>query len=248
MSFTGPIQITQQEANVVSTSKLHKLGTVGFTADGRKYRYALNGAVALVAGKTINAIAKVANHTTQTVQAAAAVGVTTVSVTVGATITTQDQYVDGYLVAKDTSALGAGTAYHIAGNSSQVAGGGTVTVFLQEPIVTALTTSSIVSFVYNPWTSVVVAPAAAAEIVVGVPQLAVAASTATVNQFFWAQTGGMASVLSDGVIGKGSQAIQSASVIGAATVEGTSAVTQRLGWAPEATVDTKYDPLYLQAD
>jgi hypothetical protein len=119
---------------------------------------------------------------------------------------------------------------------------------LAEPLVIALTTSSVVSLVYNPWFGVLVAPAAAAEIVVGVPEFTVTAATATVNQYFWAKTKGIASVLSDGVIGKGSQAIQSASVIGAAVVEGTSAVTQRLGWAPEATVDTKYDPLFLNID
>lgn len=241
MSFTGSLQLSQQELNVTSTTKLHKLGSVGVTADGRKYRYALNGAVALTAGKTVNAIAKVANHTTQTVNTAAAVGATQVLVTVGATAMTQDQYIDGYLVAKD--AAGLGTAYRIAGNSSISAAGGSVTVSLQEPIVTALTTSSIVSFVLNPWSGVLVAPAAAAEVVVGVPQLAVAAST-----YFWAQVGGIASVLSDGVISKGAGAIQSASVIGAATIEAAATVTQRLGWAPEATVDTKYDPLYLQCD
>lgn len=248
MSFTGSIQLSGQELNVVSTNKLHKLGTVGQTADGRRYRYSWNGAVALVAGKTINAVAKVANHTTQSVQAAAAVGAYTVSVTVGATAVSADQYTDGYLVVKDTSALGAGTAYRISGHSTISSAGGTVSVFLQEPVVTALTTSSIYSLVQNPWASVVVAPAAAAEVVVGAPQLAVAASTATVQQYFWAQVGGIASILSDGVIGKGSGAIQSASVIGAATVEATTTVTQRLGWAPEATVDTKYDPLYLQVD
>lgn len=243
MSFTGPVQLSAQELNVTNTNKLHKLGTVGATADGRKYRYTQNGAVALVAGKTINAIAKVANHTTQSVQAAAAVGVYTVSVTVGATAITADQYTDGYLVIKDTSALGAGTAYRISGHSTISSAGGTVSVFLQEPIVTALTTSSIYSLVASPWSAVVVAPAAAAEVVVGVAQLAIPAST-----YFWAQVGGIASVLSDGVISKGAGAIQSASVIGAATIEATTTVTQRLGWAPEATVDAKYDPLYLQCD
>lgn len=243
MSFTGPIQLSSQELNVTNLTKLQKLGTVGYTADGRKYRYTQNGAVILVAGKTVNAIAKVANHTTQTVQAAAAVGAYTVSVTVGATAMTQDQYADGYLVVKDTSALGTGTAYRIAGNSSISSAGGTVSAFLQEPVVTALTTSSIVSFVASPWSGVLVAPAAAAEVVVGVPQLAIPAST-----YFWAQVGGIASVLSDGVISKGAGAIQSASVIGAATIEATTTITQRIGWAPEATVDTKYDPLYLQAD
>lgn len=236
--FSGPIQISSSELNTTSSYKVNRLGTEGCTPDGRKYRYIQNGAVSLAPGKTVNAIAKVANHTTQTVNTAAAVGSYTVSVTVGATAMTQDQYLDGYLVAKD--AAGLGTAYAIAGNTSISSAGGSVTVQLREPLVTAMTTSSIISFVNNPWAGVVVAPAAAAEVVVGVPQLTIPASV-----YGWVQTVGIASVLSDGIISKGAGAIQSASVIGAMVIEGTSAITQNLAWAPEATVDTKYDPLYL---
>jgi hypothetical protein len=241
MSFTGTLQLSPQEVNATNVNKLARLGSVGQTADGRKYRYAQNGAVALSAGKTVNAIAKVANHTTQTVQAAAAAGSYSVSVTVGATAMTTEQYTDGYLVVKDVA--GFGSAYRIASHTTVSASGGVVTVSLQEPLVTALTTSSIVSFVASPWSAVVVAPAAAAEVVVGVPQLAVPASA-----YFWTQVGGMASVLSDGVITKGGKAIQSVSVIGAAKAAAAADITQDLGWAPEATVDTKYEPLYLQCD
>lgn len=246
MSLTGFKQIYKQEVNVNTAFKTEKLGTIGITRFGDFYRYASNGTTALSPGKTVNAIAKVANHTTQTVQAAALVGDTRVLVTLGATAATQDQYLDGYLVAKD--AAGVGTAYSIVGNTVVASAGGVVTVQLAEPLVTALTTSSIVSLVYSPWNQVVVAPAAAAEVVVGVPQLTVTASTSTVTQYAWLKTKGIAAVLSDGVISKGAGAIQSASVIGAAVIEGTSAITQRIAWAPEATVDTKYDPLFLNID
>lgn len=245
MSLTGFKQLYKQEVNVVNTFKAEQLGTVGITRFGDLYRYAWNGAVALVAGKTLNTLAKVSNHTTVTVSAAAAIGVTTVSATLGATAATQDQYAEGTLIVKDSTGVGQSLA--ISGNTV-TASAGVITVQLAEPLVIALTTSSVVSLLPNPWSSVIVAPAAAAEVCPGVPQLAVAASTTTVQQYFWAKTKGLASVLSDGVIGKGSGAIQSASVIGAAVVEGTSAVTQRLGWAPEATIDTKYDPLFLNID
>lgn len=240
MSLTGFKQQYKQEINAVSANKLEALGTLGITKYGDLYRYTQNGAVALLAGKTVNAIAKVANHTTQTVQAAAAVGSDTVQVTLGATAATQDQYLDGYLVVKDST--GAGQSLRIRGNSA-AASAGVITVYLSEALNVALTTSSIVSLVASPWSAVVVAPAAAAEVVVGVVPLAVPAS-----YYFWSKVHGMTSVLSDGVIGKGSGVIQSASVIGAVTVEAASTVTQRLGWAPEATVDTKYDPIWLNID
>jgi hypothetical protein len=245
MSLTGFKQVYKQEVNANSSNKTEKLGTIGISRFGDFYRYAANGAVALTAGKTVNAIAKVTNHTTITVQAAAAVGATSVNITLGATAATADQYIDGTLVVKDVA--GTGTSYAIVGNTA-TSSAGVITVFLAEPIVIALTTSSIVSLVYSPWNGVLVAPAAAAEVVVGVPQLTVTASTATVTQYAWLKTKGMASVLSDGVISKGAGAIQSASVIGAATIEAAATVTQRLGYAPEATVDTKYDPLFLTID
>lgn len=238
--FSGGVQIASNELNVTSTYKTTRLGTVGYTADGRQFRYALNGAVALSAGKTTNAIAKVANHTTITVQAAAPIGATTVNITLGATAATADQYLDGYLVIKDST--GAGQSFSITGNSA-TASAGVISVYLREPIVTALTTSSVASLVYNPWNGILVAPAAAAEVVVGVPQIPVAASV-----YGWVATSGMASVLSDGIITKGAGAIQSASVIGATTIEVAATVTQRVGIAPEATVDTKYEPLILTID
>lgn len=240
MGLTGFKQQYKQEFNVTSTTKLESLGTLGITKYGDLYRYALNGAVALAAGKTVNAIAKVNNHTTITVQAAAPVGQDFVNITLGATAATADQYLDGTLVVKDST--GVGQSLRIRGNTATVLSG-VITVYLADPLVIALTTSSIASLVYNPWNGVLVAPAAAAEVVVGVPQLTVPAST-----YFWAKVHGHAAVLSDGAITKGAGAIQSASVIGAATIELAATVTQRLGWAPELTVDTKYDPIWLNID
>jgi hypothetical protein len=240
MGLSAGIQVSSTEVSATSAYKTNRIGAEAYTADGRQYRYILNGAVALAAGKTVNAIARIANHTTITVQTPAAIGDQSVKITLGATLATADQYADGFLVVKDST--GVGQTFGIAGNTA-TASAGVITVFLKEPIVTALTTSSIVSLVNNPWNAVVVAPAAAAEFVVGVPQVPIAASV-----YGWVQTGGIASVLSDGIITKGAGAIQSASVIGAATIELAATVTQRIGLAPEATVDTKYDPLYLQID
>ena len=238
--FSGAVQIASTEINTTSTYKTARIGTVGYTADGRIYRYALNGAVALAAGKTVSAIAAVANHTTITVQAAAAIGDQTVKATLGATLATADQYADGYLVVKDSTGLG--QIFSITGNTA-TASAGVISVFTREPVNVALTTSSIVSLVNNPWSGVLVAPAAAAQFTNGVPQTPVAASA-----YAWVATGGMSPVLSDGIITKGAGAIQSASVIGAATIELAATVTGRIGLAPEATVTTKYDPLFLTID
>lgn len=235
--FTQRVTLTNQDARTISATQLHKLGTVAETADGRCYRYSQAGAVDLAAGKLNTTVAKVTNHTNQAVAAAAAVGARSVSITLGATATTIGQYDGGYLVINDSA--GVGCAYLIAG-TPVIALSGTGTIQLAEGIATALTTSSKYSLVPNPWAGSIVSAAAAALFVNGTNNVLVTAAN-----YYWSQTGGIASVLSDGIIGKGSDAIVSASVNGAAVVEGTSAVTQRVGVAPEATVDTKYYALFL---
>lgn len=234
--LTQRVTLTNQDARTVSSTKLHRLGTVAETSDGRVYRYALAGGSNLAAGLVNTSTAKVANHTNLAVTAAA-VGARSVTPTLGATATTIGQYDDGHLVVNDSA--GVGCAYLIAG-TPVIALSTAGTIQLSEGIATALTTSSKVSLAYNPWGLAIVGAAAAALFSNGTNNVAVTASN-----YYWSQTAGIASVLSDGVIGKGSQAILSPTITGALVVEGTSAVTQRIGVAPDATVDTKYYPVYL---
>jgi hypothetical protein len=235
--FTQRISLSAQDARQVSTTQVHKLGTVAETADGRVFRYSSAGAVNLAAGLFNTTVAKVANHTNITVAAAYAVGVRQVTATLGATASTLDQYKDGYLVVNDST--GVGCAYRVEGNSA-ASSSGVVTVNLAEGVAIALTTSSKVSLVPNPWSGSIVSASAVALFCNGTNNVAAAASS-----YYWSQTQGIASALSDGVIGKGSGAILSDAVNGAVEVEVAGTVTQRIGWAPEATVDAKYYPLYL---
>ena len=238
--LTQRVALTNQDARQTSSTQLHKLGTVAETADGRCYRYSVAGASNLAAGLLNTSAAKITNHTNNTVATAVTgnTGVRQVNLTLaGNTATTAGQYDGGYLVVNDSA--GVGCAYLISG-TPVISGSGTGIIQLAEQVAISLTTSSKVSLQYNPWANTIVSAAAAALFVNGTNNVAV-----TTLFYYWSQTSGMASVLSDGVIGKGSDAIVSASVNGAAVVEGTSAVTQRVGVAPEATVDTKYYPLFL---
>lgn len=212
------------------------LGTIAETPDGRIYQYALAGATSLLAGKLTTQPATTANHVTQT-GTANAIGTTSVTYTIGGTAATLDQYKGGYLAVN----VGPGqNSYLITGNTVS-AGSATITVRLADGGLTvATTTSSKFSLYPNPFNLTVITTSAATQPCTGVPNVAV-----TNGYYYWSQVQGYATVLSDGVIGKNSGAIVSASVNGAAVVEGTSAVTQRIGYAPEATVDTTYLPLVL---
>lgn len=236
--LTQRISLANQDARVVSSTKLHRLGTVAETSDGRVFRYALAGASNLAAGLVNTSTARVTNHTINSVATAAPVAQRFVNLTLaGATATTLAQYDDGYLTVIDSA--GVGCSYLIAG-TPVIASSGTGIVQLSEGIATALTTSSKVALWYSPWGLAIVGAAAAALFSNGTNNVAVTAAN-----YYWSQTAGIASVLSDGVITKGAGAILSASVTGALTIELAATVTQRIGVVPDATVDTKYYPVFL---
>src|SRR4249920_1582699 len=107
--FRGPYELAEQNIREISSTQNVKLGVKGETIDGRIYRYAKAGAVNVAAGKINVAAAHVANHVNQVVQAAAAIGDTRVSLTLGATAATANQYKGGLLVIND--ATGEGIAY-----------------------------------------------------------------------------------------------------------------------------------------
>lgn len=236
--FTQRITLTQQDARKTSVDKLHELGAIAETADGRVWRYAQAGGSNLAAGLINVGAAKVANHTNNAVAAAAAVDAKRVSVTLaGATATTAGQYEDGYLVVNDSA--GVGCAYRISG-SPVIAGSGTGFFELEDPIKIALTTSSKVSLQYNPFAGSIVNPGAIAHLPNGSNNVAVTAA-----YYYWSQTRGIASVLSDGIIAKGAQGISSDAVAGALETRVDATIVNPVSVAPEATVDTKYYPQYL---
>lgn len=234
-------QIYDQDARTVflnANSGSQGLGQVAETPDGRVYQYTQAGAANLAAGLLVQASATTANHITQT-GTANAIGSTAVTYTIGATAAAQDLYGQGYFAVT----VGPGqNVYQIIGNTAVAAGGGSITVTLEDPLTVATTTASKFTLMPHPNANVIVTPGSGAGIpVVGVPNVAV-----TATYYFWAQVGGYAAVLSAGAIAKDTGATPSLSVSGAAVTEATGTIVQRIGYAPELTVDTAYWPLMLQ--
>jgi len=241
--ISGYMQIAPSDVTQVSTTKNGLLlGAKAIARDGTIYRWTQNGAVALADGVTVAAVARVANHTNLVVAANAAIGATKVTVTLGGTAATADQYIDGTLVTNDGT--GAGQDLLITGNSAQTSTTGNVDVYLAEPLTVAITAASTKATLQPAQNSaVVIAPAAATSVVVGTTPVGVAAAS-----YFWAQTRGMASVLADGITAKNVGVIASPTVAGAVVTEAAGTITQRLGYAPDATVDAKYYPIFLTID
>ena len=237
---TGIRTLTNTQITDHSTSKQETLGARGQTADGRRFVYALSDSSAgLAAGKLGVAAAVTANHVNRSLDSTSpvAVGSTYVVVSVGATAVTADQYADGYLIVRDGT--GKGQALRISGNASVSSAGGAVRVQLADPVAITLSTSDSKVDLASPFSGVVASTTLSRAI--GVPLVTLAA-----GEYGWLQTNGTAAVLSDGVITKGYEAVQSTSVAGAVTISaGNAATSQGVGVAPEATVDTKYTGIKL---
>ena len=127
-------------------------------------------------------------------------------VTVAAATVTADQYAGGYLVV--TSTPGEGLYYRIKGHAAATAA--TVTVNLYDPLIVAVTASSKVDFVANPYNGVLINPTTATSAPVGLALTACPASYYT-----WIQTKGPGTVLAQGTLTVGYQCVASNGTPGA---------------------------------
>lgn len=237
MSLAASIQLTDQDIRTTSsTSGGEALGQLGSTSDGRTFRYALAGASNLAAAELqVNADVD-SNVVNKTVAAAASVGDQTVSVNVSGAITA-NTYAGGYLTIND--ATGEGISYYVNGNTGS-SGAGTITVTLREAITVDLTAStSEYTLTVNPFANTVISATDQADQPLGVPNVAVTAAN-----YYWVQTGGIASVLWDEAVAKGLALTIGTGTAGA--VEALDAAGEpQLGIATMAGVDTEHQPAYL---
>jgi len=233
--ITSNLQVSPQDIFEVSTVQETDLGAKVVSSDGRSFRYVKAGAVALVAGKLQQAPAIVANHQNVAVAAVASAGTKEVTVTLGATAATVNQYAGGLLVINDVD--GQGFSYTI--KSHPAAGSSaSLVVKIDEEIQVALTTSSQASLIANLYNGVIVNPTTATNVPVGVAIANIAAGS-----FGWIQTQGAVSCLNDSGTAVGLGLAPSGSVAGAlATV---AATTNQVASALQAGVDTEYNVVNL---
>jgi len=170
-----------------SSTPEHQLGSIGFSADGRKFRYAKTGG-SLTAGELLQTSVEDTGDESLLV-AAAAIGDRTVT-TVGTVTVTANQYANGYLVA--TAEGGTGNGYYYKIKSHPAATSAVVTLTLYEPLKVAFTTSTQIDLVKNPYDGVIRNPASATGSPVGV-----AVIDMTSGYYGWIQTGGAGLVKAD---------------------------------------------------
>lgn len=228
-----------------SANQMHKLNERITLGQGDIYRYVKVGGSTIAAGKLQQAPAAVANHTNVTgTGVVGALGATEVTLTVGATAVTADQYKDGYLVMND--ATGEGYTYRIAGNDA-IASSGSGVFRLKDPVQVALVAStSEYTLVSNPGNGVVEVASAVRK------PVGVAVVGTTTGRFLWAKSKGFAAVLNGTAVTVGANLISDASVAGAVT-DNTDVTTVQtevvVGHASYLVgVATEYSPIELTID
>lgn len=223
------------------------------TADGREFVLVQNGGTALVAGKLVQGPAQIGTNHTNLATSTAAIGAYTVTVTMGGTLATVNQYQGGYVVFN--AGTGAGQTLRIASHPAATSSG-TCVLTLEDPIkVATLSSDTKSTLVLNPYGSqygtdvstsgVVVCPTTLTGRVIGVSVTPIAASTATVASYGYIQTKGVVACLNDANTAIGLDLMPSTNTAGAVATY-VVATSSRVGTSTVAGVTTEYRPIMIQ--
>lgn len=229
---SGAKMLTTTDLAAVTATKQDDYGAVGVTKDGRRYRYVQFGGT-VTAGNLLIAPALVSNHQNIAVAAAANAGDTAVSVTLGASAATADQYAGGSLVI-GTDNSGVPVTRRIRGNTAG-ASNGTITVYLDttEPLLFALTTSHKASL------SPALCNGVTASSTAGIP-VGVAVNSATSGQFGWVQVYGQVGLVNDAAGSLSALGLlKQSSTVAGAVVAGASAGDLVIGHVIQAAAASK---------
>ena len=126
MNLCHTIALFPNQIQEFTSDQKLPLGTEGRTRDGRRFRYASAGGTTLVQGNMLQGPAQIANHQNCAVQTAYALGDTSLSITLGATAATANQYAEGLAVVYDSTSKG-----YAFGIKSHLANAGSATLVLQ---------------------------------------------------------------------------------------------------------------------
>lgn len=217
------------------------LGTQLVHQDGRKYRFALNGATLQVIGDVVTSAAIIS--TDQSMAAAAtAIGARSITFTHGAATVVINYFAEGY--ATVSLAPGAGQVYRIASHAALTSGGAdTVNLAPGHAVRVALTTTSDISLLAHPYAGII---QSAATTLTGAP-VGVAVSAIPVGDFGFVQTRGSASVLTVGTLVVGARAIVPTATAGGVGPS-TAATDSEVGLVQMVEATTEWSGIFLTID
>lgn len=252
---SAPISLFGVNGGVTSTdaSISTQVGGRWAASDGRIFALVQNGGTALVSGVLVQSPASIgANHTGLTC-ATAAIGATQITVTMGGTLATANQYAGGYVVI--SAGTGIGQTLKIASHPSATSSG-TCVLTLEDPLsVATLVSDSKASLTLPQYGSqngtdvttsgVVVNPTTQTGRIIGATISPIPASSATVPTYGFIQVAGAVGVLNQGTTAISLDVMPSASVAGAVCTY-VVATKSRVGTSTVAGEDGKTQLITLQ--
>lgn len=151
---------------VSSPSVNHTFGELIYSNDGRAFRYARAGDTDLLSAKLMQA--KAENTSDQNLSIAAAASGDSTIVTTSTVTVDENEYAGGSVIVTVTPGLG--EIYAISGHLAAAAAA--LTINLADNVETALTTSSKIDLVANPYKDIIVNPTTATSAPIGVTVVA----------------------------------------------------------------------------
>lgn len=244
VSILAPSVVANAPFSEYTSTQYHPLGTLGYTRDGRLFRYCQAGATLLVVGNIVQSAAPIPNHLANT-PPAVAIGATSFTYTPGATAGAANLYAEGYLQVDTTP--GNGYVYGVSGHAAIVSATA-FTLYLDkdDPIrEVALTTSSRVGLLHNRWKNVIQTPTT-----ITAPVCGGVIAPITAAYYGWVQTFGPFAALINGTPAVTAPVINGATTAG--TVDVWTAAAQPtanyVGHMCQVGVSTKNNMVWLQID
>ena len=225
----------------------HPLGHQLILQDGRKFRFALNGATLLVVGNVVQTAAALSTSVDNTA-AAGAIDDRIITFTHGAATTVVNLFAEGYAVVSVTP--GGGDTYKIASHAAlrNATAGDVVNLAPGNALRTALTTTSRVDLVRHPYQAVLQVPVTTNT---GLPVGVVVAPIAITSNG-WLQTRGPCGVLTDSTLIAGNEAVVPSAAAGAAgpftDTEATSNIEIAIGQALAVAASGAWSTVMLTLD
>lgn len=232
LAAVGPFSLFQVDTDA---SAVTYTGQRFYTSDGRELVLVKAGALDLGSGLLMQGSAIVTNHQNLAVVANTAAGATQVTVTLGATLSTVNQYQQGWAIVN--AGPGQGQILKIQTNPATALSQNMV-VTLEDPIITALTTSSKICLIADIYRDVIINPVSATNQPVGVTLYPIAAT-----KYGYIQTRGIVSALNDAGTTVGLGIAPSTNTAGALMT--VAATTNQVGAALQAGVTTESRAVFL---
>lgn len=211
--------LTPGDLTLNTSDSRYSLGFLASSDDGRRFRYVKAGAVALVPGKLYQSPAETTAWEALAITTASGVAGSTALVTTSTITATKDQLAGGFVSVTTTPGLG--YTYKIKGNTAATAAA--CTIYLEDPVQVAITSSSAIDVIANPFAEVLLSVGSGSGST-GMP-VGVAVYPVTAEYYGWVQVGGPCTVLADGGLTVGALCVSSNATAGALEIA-TNASTE----------------------